>query len=99
MDASDRKTCLPLLLVILLAVPLLKTRADGPPPNELPATVHPLKAPGIDNFYQLSDRFYSGSAPVGDAAFADLQKRGIKTIITVDGAKPDVDTAQRFGIR
>lgn len=67
--------------------------------NSVPPNIEPLKAQGIENFYKLSDRFYSGSAPEGDAAFAQLQKLGIKTIITVDGAKPDADTARRFGIR
>ena len=93
------KTCFAFVFAVLLALPLLQTRADSPSSTAIPATIHPLKAPGIDNFFQLSDRFYAGSAPEGDAAFADLQKRGIKTIITVDGAKPDVDTARRFGIR
>ncbi|HEY3855751.1 MAG TPA: hypothetical protein VGO67_15290 [Verrucomicrobiae bacterium] len=67
--------------------------------NNLPATVHPLKAPGIENFYRLSERFYSGSSPEGDAAFAELKRLGVKTIITVDGTKPDVEAAQRFGLR
>ncbi len=67
--------------------------------NALPAGIHALKARGIENFYQLSGRIYSGSAPEGEAAFADLKAHGIKTIITVDGAKPDVETARRFGIR
>lgn len=65
----------------------------------VPMGVHMLKARGIENFYQLSGRIYSGSAPEGEAAFADLKARGVKTIITVDGAKPDVETARRFGIR
>lgn len=65
----------------------------------VPPSVHPLQGAGIENFYQLSERVYSGSVPEGDAAFADLKARGIKTIITVDGAKPDAETARRFGIR
>jgi protein tyrosine phosphatase (PTP) superfamily phosphohydrolase (DUF442 family) len=67
--------------------------------NSIAPSVHALKADGITNFYQLSERIYSGSAPEGDAAFAELQARGIKTIITVDGAQPDADSARRFGIR
>ena len=67
--------------------------------DAIPASIHPLKAAGLDNFYQLSSRFYSGAAPDGEAAFAELKARGIKTIITVDGAKPDVETAARYGLR
>ncbi len=87
------------LMTALLCVPCLQLHADVTASNAVPMTIHALKAPGIDNFYQLTDRFYSGSAPEGDAAFAALQKLGIKTIITVDGTKPDVESARRFGIR
>ncbi len=87
------------LLVGLLLGLSRQVRAGSPASNVVPATIHALKAQGIDNFYQLSERFYSGSAPEGDAAFAELQKRGVKTIITIDGAKPDADTARRYGIR
>ncbi len=73
--------------------------AEGVATNGVPSTVHALTAPGIDNFYQLSDRFYSGAMPVGDEGFASLQKLGIKTIITVDGMKPDVEAAERFNLR
>src|SRR5262245_4170262 len=41
----------------------------------------------------------SGSVPEGDAGFATLKSMGIKTIITVDGAKPDVETAKKYGLR
>ncbi|MDB6123452.1 MAG: hypothetical protein JWQ71_2445 [Pedosphaera sp.] len=67
--------------------------------NGVSPAVHALQSKGIENFFQLSDRIYSGSAPEGAKAFAELQKLGIKTIITVDGAKPDVETARKYGIR
>jgi len=92
------------MLVASLAMALPLPAQDGgtnvlkkSPP--LPASIHPLKAAGIENFYQLTDKIYSGSAPEGDAAFAALQARGVKTIITVDGAKPDVAAARQHGIR
>jgi len=88
-----------MILVILLMSLSAQSHAADSISNSVPPTIEPLKAQGIENFYKLSDRFYSGSAPEGDAAFAELQKLGIKTIITVDGAKPDADTARRFGIR
>jgi protein tyrosine phosphatase (PTP) superfamily phosphohydrolase (DUF442 family) len=88
--------------VVLAGVQLLAQNsptAPAPPKELVPATVHPLKADGIENFYQLTDRLFSGSQPEGDSAFAALKERGIKTIITVDGAKPDVESAKKFGIR
>lgn len=87
-----------LALMLCLAFPP-PMEAAGSESNTVPASVHPLKASGIENFYQLSDRFYSGSAPEGEAGFDALRKLGIKTIITVDGTKPDAGTARRFGIR
>jgi protein tyrosine phosphatase (PTP) superfamily phosphohydrolase (DUF442 family) len=73
--------------------------ASNPLTNGVAASVHPLQAPGITNFYQLSDKIYSGSAPEGDAAFAALKAMGIKTIISVDGTKPDVELAKKHGLR
>jgi len=57
-----------------------------------------LYAEGITNFFKLSDGIYSGSAPEGEG-FATLKKLGIKTIITVDGTKPNVQGAKKFGLR
>lgn len=59
----------------------------------------PLHADGIKNFFRLSEKIYSGSSPESENAFAALQKLGIKTIISVDGAQPDVETAKKFGLR
>lgn len=58
-----------------------------------------LQLPGIENAFSVGGRLFSGSSPEGDAAFAALQKLGVKTIITVDGAQPDVEAAARFGMR
>jgi protein tyrosine phosphatase (PTP) superfamily phosphohydrolase (DUF442 family) len=65
--------------------------------NEVTAPVA-SKVEGIDNFFQLSDRIYSGSAPEGDTAFAALQKLGVKTLITVDGTKPNIELAHKYGL-
>jgi hypothetical protein len=63
------------------------------------AAFRALKPPGVTNLFALGKHVYSGSVPDGDAAFESLQKLGIKTIISVDGAKPEVETAKRYGIR
>jgi protein tyrosine phosphatase (PTP) superfamily phosphohydrolase (DUF442 family) len=91
--------CLTLFLDLLCVSTFAQDAAKTTATNSVPATVHALKAQGIENFYQLSDRFYSGAAPEGEIAFAQLKARGIKTIITVDGTKPDVETARKYGIR
>ena len=54
---------------------------------------------GIENAFRATERILSGSQPEGDAAFAALAQAGVKTIISVDGARPDVETAKKHGLR
>ena len=54
---------------------------------------------GIENVFRLSPRLYSGGDPHGAEAFAALKALGIKTIISVDGATPDVEAARKLGLR
>lgn len=56
-------------------------------------SVHPY------NIHQYTSKLISGSAPVDEESFQTLQDLGIKTIISVDGAKPKVDLAKKFGMR
>ncbi|MDX1948612.1 MAG: hypothetical protein SFU86_24710 [Pirellulaceae bacterium] len=65
---------------------------DAPPPEE-------IDNPLLPNAYRVVEKVISGGLPEGDEAFAALKKLGIKTIISVDGAKPDVATAKKFGLR
>lgn len=53
----------------------------------------------LPNLVLVHDRVLSGGLPAGAAAFQELVDRGVRTIISVDGAKPDVATAARFGLR
>ncbi|MDB6055674.1 MAG: hypothetical protein JWN25_3197, partial [Verrucomicrobiales bacterium] len=62
------------------------------------APVKPIQAKGMENVFQLSESLYSGSAPDGNEGFAQLQKLGIKTIISVDGSRPDVELAHKYGM-
>jgi protein tyrosine phosphatase (PTP) superfamily phosphohydrolase (DUF442 family) len=59
----------------------------------------PIALPGTENPFRLSPRLYSGGDPRGDAAFAALRGLGVRTIISVDGAAPDVEAARRAGLR
>ena len=53
----------------------------------------------LPNQFQLNLQIYSGGQPVGNKTFAELTKLNIKTIVSVDGAKPDVEAARRHGLR
>jgi len=58
-----------------------------------------IEAVGVHNVIRVSDRLYSGSSPEGDAGFESLKNLGVKTVLSVDGAKPDVERARKFGLR
>jgi protein tyrosine phosphatase (PTP) superfamily phosphohydrolase (DUF442 family) len=58
-----------------------------------------VEAAGLHNVYRLNDRLYSGSSPEGDEGFASLRGLGVRTVISVDGARPDLERARRFGLR
>lgn len=55
--------------------------------------------PGIHNVIRITDKLLSGSVPEGDVGFQSLQNLGVKTIISVDGARPEVARAKKFGMR
>jgi protein tyrosine phosphatase (PTP) superfamily phosphohydrolase (DUF442 family) len=80
---------------VLLTAPL----AGCQPPPAASADPVPLDAPGLHNLYRVSDRLYSGGSPEGDAGFAALARLGVKTVVSVDGATPDVAAAKRHGLR
>lgn len=86
-----------LLAALLFGCP----RKDAPAPSEPPTRHEPPKVEvaGLHNVYKLSDNLFSGSGPEGDEGFASLQKLGIKTVISVDGARPDVGRARKYGLR
>ena len=52
----------------------------------------------LHNVFRLTPRVLSGSQPEGDTAFAWLAAQGIKTVVSVDGARPDVEAARRHGL-
>lgn len=53
----------------------------------------------LHNLHKLNDRVFSGAVPEGAPAFDELKRMGVKTIISVDGASPDVPMAQDRGMR
>ena len=59
----------------------------------------PVDLPGIQHAFRVTDRVFSGSQPSGDAAFASLAREGVKVIISVDGGRPDVAAAAKYGLR
>jgi protein tyrosine phosphatase (PTP) superfamily phosphohydrolase (DUF442 family) len=58
-----------------------------------------VQAPGLHNVYRITDKLYSGSSPEGEVGFRSLRQLGVKTVLSVDGARPEVALARRFGLR
>lgn len=58
----------------------------------------PTDYPGLHQVVAYAPGIYSGAVPEGDAGFATLKAMGIKTIISVDGAKPELDRANEQGL-
>jgi protein tyrosine phosphatase (PTP) superfamily phosphohydrolase (DUF442 family) len=83
----------PLALLPLLAGVLAARAADSSGP------FRPLGEPSLQNAHRVTDDILSGAAPEGEASFKALKSLGVATIISVDGAKPDVETARRYGLR
>lgn len=59
----------------------------------------PRDYPGVHNAVAYHEGFVSGSVPEGEAGLATLAAMGVKTIISVDGAEPEVDRAAAYGMR
>jgi protein tyrosine phosphatase (PTP) superfamily phosphohydrolase (DUF442 family) len=91
MLGAVRNQTLPYRVALLLCV----LEAGGAVAGPQPVTNAP---PGLSNVFRLTPRVLSGSFPVGDAAFAWLAAQGIKTIVSVDGPRPDVKAARRHGL-
>jgi hypothetical protein len=62
-------------------------------------TIKSIGHPIIGNLIQISKYIYSGEEPTSDTFFICLKEFGITTIVSVDGAKPDVETAKKHNIR
>lgn len=53
----------------------------------------------LPNAIQIHSKVISGGLPEGEEAFQELVELGVHTIISVDGMQPDVETAQKLGLR
>jgi hypothetical protein len=63
------------------------------------ADAAPLPSTHVQNLFQATSNVFSGSSPNSEAAFAEIARLGVKTVISVDGGKPDVETARKHGLR
>jgi len=84
---------LPLLLVSLLALSIGNAIVRAQEPAK------PVETHALHNVFQLDGGLFSGNSPDSEESFRELQKLGVKTIISVDGSKPNLELAHKFGMR
>ncbi len=54
---------------------------------------------GLEHYRKVSHRLGQGGQPVGEVAFRNLAAMGYTTLVSVDGAIPDIEAAARHGMR
>lgn len=82
-------------LIYAALVPLCLGLAMG----QDPPLIRKLSAKQLPNAIEVPGGLISGGLPESEQAFQELKQLGVKTIISVDGVKPDVHMAQRYGMR
>lgn len=85
-------------LIAVACACLLAFAAARPTTAPSPAFT-PIPDDHLPNAHYVTPRILAGAQPEGDEGFQKLRDLGIKTIISVDGALPDVETAHKFGLR
>lgn len=76
--------------------------AEAPGATRLePSRAAPEKvmAAHLPNPWRLHPKVISGGLPASEAAFQELAELGVRTVISVDGAKPEVELASKHGLR
>lgn len=88
-----------LLLIAWMGPAQSWSQSESEPSNLVSQEFEKLDWAHLPNVHRINHKVASGGQPEGAAAFAELQRQGVRTILSVDGARPDVDRARQFGLR
>ncbi len=88
----------PVALIACMTLAAMLIAADAPAPKK-PKAFESVETKDLHNAHRVTLNLLSGAMPENEQAFKDLQALGVKTIVSVDGAKPDADAAKKFGMR
>jgi protein tyrosine phosphatase (PTP) superfamily phosphohydrolase (DUF442 family) len=83
-----RRTLMPYCLLLMAGA---HSVADIPEPL--------ASIPGVQNVFRIHSTLLSGSQPEAASGFDTLRKLGVRTILSVDGAIPDVEAARARDLR
>ena len=88
------------LAFVMIATFILVKGVVGDDPGDL-SSEEPtqITTKGLHNVYRITDKMVCGSSPDGESGFQSLKELGVKTIISVDGGRPDVTSATKFDMR
>lgn len=90
---------IPLLVVLNLASVYSQQSNPASRPPGLETLPVRLESNHVPNPVMLHPKVISGGLPEDEGAFRELLQWGVRTIISVDGAKPDVQIARKYGLR
>jgi protein tyrosine phosphatase (PTP) superfamily phosphohydrolase (DUF442 family)/cytochrome c556 len=90
-----------LLLVAAAAAWFVGCGSAGPAVERPTQVVFDAKGEpaGLEHYRKWSDKVSQSGQPTGEVAFANLAAMGYRTVISVDGARPDAETAAKYGLR
>jgi len=86
------------LVVLPAAIWACNSGNAAPEPTATAAPPAAGLTPGLQRLHRWSDRILQGEAPASDDCLQELAGLGVKTVLSVDGAVPDVERAARFGL-
>ena len=87
------------ILLVLATDGLIPQGRPEDPRSHEKGQAERIAGPGVENLFRLSPRLFSGAQPEGKRGFETLKRLGVRTVISVDGALPDVEAARRQGLR
>jgi protein tyrosine phosphatase (PTP) superfamily phosphohydrolase (DUF442 family) len=81
----------------LISLPAGAVDPDGPR-GRLDGSAAQTEPLGLMHYQRWSERLAQGGDPEGEEGFASLAAMGFRTVISVDGAPPKLETAARHGL-
>ncbi len=98
-QADTATTAGPRLVIPIETTPPFSETIEARQDAETVALPRKLKSAHLPNAIRIHEKVISGGQPDGEEAFQELQDLGIKTIISVDGARPDLELAKKHGLK
>lgn len=77
----------------------IQSGTDDTKPLDASFLPRKLLSTHLPNLIQVAPGVYSGGLPESPESFDELKKLGVQTILSVDGATPDIEAAKNVGLR